>query len=77
MAFIGTSAKNPQVKEAYFKNLVHSKILHSIAEYPENGKLIANISYALSSLVHKHLPVCYDLVKNQKDLHSLLSSYKK
>jgi hypothetical protein len=61
----------------YFKNQIHTKILHSIDEYPENGKLIANISYALSSLVYKHLPVCYDLVKNQKDLHTLIVSYKK
>lgn len=49
MMLIGTSARDMQIKQKYYRDKLHLKI---IGKYSKNNKFFANLLYALSSLVY-------------------------
>jgi len=63
---IGTSARNIQMKQKYYKDKLHIKILQLINKYAKNSRFFANMLYALSSLVYMQQEVCADLILFKK-----------
>ena len=52
-------------------------MLSLITSHQENKKLIANILYALSSMVYMQPEVCIDLIKEKQLLQLLFNCVKK
>jgi hypothetical protein len=58
LVLIGTSARLIQIKQYFLKDKLHIKILQAFSKYPENEKLVANVSYALSALAYMQPEAC-------------------
>ena len=73
---IGTSARNIQIKQRYYRDKLHLKMLQLMSKYGKNSKFFANLLYALSSLVYMQQEVCIDLIKEKQEVKNILEQLR-
>lgn len=75
LVLIGTAARSPEAKKAFIKEKLHIRLLQAGARFPENLKLIGNLSYALSAMAYVQPDVCLEVVRQKNEMGALLSKY--
>lgn len=78
LLLIGTSARLTETKQFYIKERMHLRIgkVFLRAEWTHDERFIANLSYALSSLVYTQNQIALEVVKMREELLRLLAAYK-
>lgn len=74
---LGTSARLLDIKMHYINKKIHCKILDYLKnkEWVSDSKIVANISYALSSLCYTQNHIAIEIVKRKEEMLVLLSAY--
>lgn len=65
-----------QVKKFYIEHNIHQLLMPMIQKYSQALKVVANGSYALSSLVYLQPEICLDIVKHKSEMRKLIEGYR-
>lgn len=78
LLLVGTSARLLDIKTTYIKEKMHIKMLEMINKplWANDKHIVANISYALSSLVYTQNHIAIDVVQKKQEILKLFDAYK-
>lgn len=60
------------MKKYYIRDKLHIKILQAYYRFPENLRLIGNLSYGLSALAYVQPDVCLEIARQKQEIGILL-----
>jgi hypothetical protein len=76
LVLVGTSARFPEIKKAFIREKLHIRVLQAATRFPDNLKLVGNLSYALSALAYVQPDVCLEVVRQKQEMTLLLAKYR-